>query len=204
MTREEMAEDVAYVRNLAEEGRNAPLVGGAYLAFFGALLAICYVAHWLFLTGRVGKVSQVGFVWLAYGVVAVIGVLIINGWVKRKPGASSITNRVGGTLWGYVGLVLFTVVVGAMAHTFIAGDYNAPNTIMAAGFGLYAVALGTTATMSEQKWLRGFALLSAAASLLLWAYIDTPWTYLLSATASVVVLFIPGVIMMRREPAAVA
>jgi hypothetical protein len=51
MTRDEMLADLAYARTLAEEGRQAPLVGGAYLIFFGVLIALCYLIQWAALTG---------------------------------------------------------------------------------------------------------------------------------------------------------
>ena len=45
MTREEMLADLAYARTLAEEGRHAPLLGGPYLLFWGALNAVAFAAQ---------------------------------------------------------------------------------------------------------------------------------------------------------------
>jgi hypothetical protein len=45
MTRDEMLADLAYARTLAEEGRHAPLLGGAYLVFWGLLNAAAFAAQ---------------------------------------------------------------------------------------------------------------------------------------------------------------
>jgi len=51
MTRDQAAEDLAYVRTVAEEGQQAPLIGGVYLVLFGVLLSVGYVLHWSLLSG---------------------------------------------------------------------------------------------------------------------------------------------------------
>ncbi len=60
MTRDEMLADLAYARTLAEEGRNAPLLGGAYLLFWGALNSIAFFAHWAVIEDLFG-VGNSGF-----------------------------------------------------------------------------------------------------------------------------------------------
>jgi hypothetical protein len=48
------SEDIKYVRQLAESGAHAPLLGGRFMVWWGALLAIAYTAHHLALNGLIG------------------------------------------------------------------------------------------------------------------------------------------------------
>ena len=47
-------DDLAYVRQLAESGVRAPLIGGRFMAWWGIALTVAYVLHHLALTGRIG------------------------------------------------------------------------------------------------------------------------------------------------------
>lgn len=202
MTREELLDDLAYARTLAEEGRQAPLIGGGFLVLFGVLLTIAYTLHWAAASGAAGAGGRqmVGMIWLSFSVLAGLGVVVLRGRTRQLPGAMSVANRVDRHVWQGVALAILTVVAGTILRAITGGDATAPNAIMAVGFGLYGVALYSTAAISEQSWLRGFAFLAWLASGAMWFYLDTPWTYLLAAGASLLVLVIPGVAMIRREP----
>jgi hypothetical protein len=205
MTKEELVEDLAYVRTLAEEGRHAPLIGGSFLILFGTLLAIGYFAQWAALTSLFGHAPAAvyGYIWMAYGVLAFVGFFVLVRHVRAMPGRASVSNRVDSALWRASGLAITTVVVGCITRMIIAGDDYAPNAIMAAAFGFFGLALGVSATISGQGWLRGFSLLAFATSAVLWTFINEPWAYLLASVASVVVLLLPGVILVRRQPSAI-
>jgi hypothetical protein len=205
MTKEELAEDLAYVRTLAEEGRHAPLIGGSFLVMFGTLLAVGYFAQWAALTSLFGPApsSIYGYIWLAYGVLALAGFFVLVQRVRAMPGRASVSNRVDQTVWRLSGMAITTVVVGCIGRMFLQDDYQAPNAIMAAAFAFFGMALGVTATISAQGWLRWFSLLAFATSAVLWIFTNEPWAYLLAAIASVIVLLLPGVILVRREPSTV-
>jgi hypothetical protein len=202
MTKDELVEDLAYVRALAEEGRHAPLIGGGFLVFFGVSLAIAYSLQWALLSDVFGQTDGIAyaFLWGGYGVVAALGGLLLRPRVRTLPGAASIVNRVDRAVWQCVSLAILVIVAGCIARMIIAHDDYAPNAIMASAFSLYGVALGVTATISNQSWLRIFAWLSFAASAALWLFMNETWTYLLAAGASVAVLILPGVMMIRRQP----
>jgi len=202
VTREELLQDLAYARALAEEGHRAPLVGGAYLVLFGVLLAIAYSAQYAAMTGTISIVNS-GVIWLAFGAGALIGTLALRGRTKAMPGKSSISNRADRTVWHGVAWAIGFVVLGAIARGIATDDYAATNAIMAAGFGLYGVALYSTATLSGHMWLRVFAWLSWSVSFTLWYFLGEAWAYLVAATGAVLVLLVPGVIMIRGEPSKV-
>jgi hypothetical protein len=205
MTRDQVAEDLAYVRTVAEEGQHAPLVGGVYLVFFGVLLTVAYLLHWSLLTGLIPSAdgNAFGYLWMAYGALAFIGVLLLRGRTRLKPGSTSMVNRVDRAVWWSVGFGIMAVVIGACGRMIVHDEELAPNMIMAAAFAMFCIALWVTATISQQGWLGWFAMLSFAASVGLWLNMNEPWAYLLAAGAGIVVLILPGVMMMRREPSTI-
>jgi hypothetical protein len=206
MTQEELAEDLAYVRRLAEEGRHAPLIGGGFLVFFGVLLAVAYTLQWALLVELFGRTDGrfFGFLWIGYGVCAVFGALFLRPKAGTVPGAASIVNRVDRAVWQGVAMAIWAVVIGCIGRMAMNGDFQAPNAIMAAAFALFGVALGVSATIAQQTWLRPFAWLAFAASIALWLFINEPWAYLLAAFACVVVLIVPGAVMIRRQRSSMA
>lgn len=199
MTREEMLSDLSYARTLAEEGRQAPLIGGSYLVLFGVLLAVAYVAQWAMLSGQL-PLSAAGWIWLSFGLLAFIGSFALRARVRRLPGASSIGNRADRAVWRGVSIAILVVVVGAIAQANVNGSFGATNMIMGAGFGLYGVALYVSAQIGGHRWLASFAYLSWLISGVLWAFMNEPWAYLVAAAGSVLVLLVPGVVSMRAEP----
>lgn len=198
MTREELLSDLSYARTLAEEGRQAPLIGGSYLVLFGVLLAAAYVAHWAVLTGQV--VMNPGWIWLSFGVLAFAGSMALRMRVRRMPGASAIGNRAERIVWRGVSIAILVVVFGAIVQANLFGQFTVINVIMAAGFGLYGVALYATAEIGGHRWLAAFAYLAWLISGVLWAFMNEPWAYLVAAGGVLAVLLIPGVISMRAEP----
>lgn len=202
MTREDVLQDVAYARALAEEGRRAPLIGGAYLILFGVLLTLAYLAHWAIWTGAwpVAEPTYVGFVWMGFGAFAAVGVAALRRRTKRMPGGASVSNQVDRYVWQAVSIGILVVVFATVPRSMLFNDHNAPNAIMAVGFCLYGLALHVTARMSDERWLSAFALLAWLASGLLFFFLNSPTSYLLAAAAAAAVLFAPGVMLMQREP----
>jgi drug/metabolite transporter (DMT)-like permease len=202
VTREDVLQDLAYARNLAEEGRHAPLIGGAFLVLFGALLAVAWTAHWAVWRGMFGPNvgGAVGFIWLAFGACAIIGAALVGAAVRRKPGGNAIGNRIDRTVWRATAWAILSVVVGTISAATFRGDHAAPNAIMAAAFGFYGVAMITTGSVSGQNWLGYFGAVAMVVGSVLWAFNDQAWSYLAAAGSALVVLVAPGLIMMRREP----
>lgn len=202
VTRDELLSDLAYARTLAEEGRQAPLIGGAYLVMFGVLLATAYTAHWCMLTGQL-PAGYAGLVWGGFGACAFIGSLALRGFVRSKPGAAAVGNRADRVVWSATAAAILAVVIGTVLRAILTDDYGATGAIMAAGFGLYGVPLYATGALSGHSWLKLFGVLAWIVSGVLWFYMNESWAYLIAAGGSVLVLLVPGVLMMRAEPSKV-
>lgn len=182
MSRDDLLDDLAYARALAEEGRHAPLIGGLIEGLWR---------------------GAVGFVWIGFAALSSIGVFVLRARVGAKPGGSAMANRVDARVWEGVAITIAVLAVSILTRAVLSGDFTLAGAIMASGFGLYGVPLFVTACISDQRWLRSIAVLSWITSAALWFFLAEPWAYLIASAACLVVLVGPGIVLMRREPAAI-
>lgn len=205
MSKDSVLEDLAYARALAEEGRQAPLLGGRYLVFWGSLNAAAFIAHWSALSGYLDALGEASFalVWGGYGVLAGIGMGVLGAQMKDKPGVSAIGVRAERAVWGGAQLALLAIVAGSISRLVLTNDTMAVNAILGAAFAIYAMAMFTVAALAQQSWMQRFAWLSGGVALALCLFANEPWAYLLAALASLIVLVWPGVILLRNEPRAI-
>ncbi|MDZ4691203.1 hypothetical protein [Terricaulis sp.] len=204
MTREEMLQDIAYARTLAEEGRNAPLLGGAYLLFWGVLNSLAFLAHWNVVEDHF-SVGNAGYaiVWMSYGTIAGVGMTLLRMRTREKPGLTTLGARAERAVWSGAGLALLAIIAGSIARMIISGDQTAPNAIFGAAFAIYGAALFAVSMMTDQAWLRAFAWLSISVAGTLCLFANESWAYLVAAIGSLLVLAWPGGILLKREPSAI-
>ena len=197
--------DLATIARVSEAARAAPLLGGRFLLFWGVLVGAAWAGQWAVLSGAAGlPVSSLGILWLAFGIIAGVGMVLLVRSVRRKPGQGTLGNRVGTAVWtgagfglfAYAGMVILAGLLGALAEPAI---YD---TILGVAFVLYAVAFLGTAASSGQAWLRLFAAVSFTGAGLVPFFLGEPVLYLISAVLVFVVAAVPGAILLAREPAA--
>lgn len=204
--KQDMAAELAYVRALAEEGRNAPLVGGAIYAVWGGLIGAASLmqyaaaAGWLALPGSLGWAPWVGAFAIGWALS-----LIVGARSARKPGAMTVGNCTASSAWLGVGLFisgLFLTLMIVHDNYAAAGlpPYFLFSLMFPVAFGLYGVAFLASATAARLDWLKWFAYASwgfAFASLFL---LGDSRQMLLAAAGSFVCALTPGLLLMRREP----
>jgi hypothetical protein len=205
MTREEMLQDIAYARTLAEEGRHAPLLGGAHLLFWGVLNAAAFASQWAILERLLpfARGASFAILWLSYGALAAIGMTLLRLRARGKPGLTTIGARAERALWTGAAIALMAVVIGSIIRMMMTGDTTAPNAILGAAFALYGAALFGTASLSEQTWLRAFAWLAVSVAGTLCLFADANWAYIVAAVGSLLALAWPGLVLLKREPSAI-
>lgn len=202
MSPRDLAEDLAYVRTIAEEGRQAPLLGGSFLTFWGVLNAAAWMAQWALLHDLLVANPDWHFaaLWSAYGVVAGIGTVLLGARVKGMPGRSAFGNRVEGAVWSGMGMGLGAVAVGAIGHMILSRNPPAVDVIVPSAFALYGVALMVTGTVSKERWLSAYAVASWGLSVILGVFLSSDWFYLAGAAGALTILLAPGLILLRKEP----
>ena len=204
MTHDQMQsirDDIAFMKALAEEGRRAPMVGGAFMAWAGAIFGTASVVAWAIHTRLLAlpQSSQL-WVWLGAMVIYLVVLRVLTTRTRRKPGAGAVSNRAIGVAWSSVGWSIFVIglALGAAAYRLqepaLMGLF--PAVIMA----LYGAAWGASAIFSGERWLWGVALGSFAAALAVAWFLADPVVFLIYAAAMFLLAFLPGLILARREP----
>ena len=202
MTRDD---DIAYVRNLAEEGRRTPLLSGPVLVAAAAIFGGASLAQWAIQTGvlDINPWAQLG-VWIGAGVLFGAALAMILGRMRRKPGYNSVANTAVGAAWSGIGFLIFAVWLGMVAMGLRTGDWGAMQLMPSLVFAAYGAAWTVAAAMSGQKWINAVALASYAGAVLLAAFVGEPSGYLVFLGLLIGVVLIPGLVLMRREPAEMA
>ncbi|MBC6981638.1 hypothetical protein [Caulobacter sp. 17J80-11] len=194
-------DDIAFMKAMAEEGRRAPLLGGAILANAGAIFAGASVANWAIGTGRLAVGPMGYFVVWGFAMVAfVVALVVLTRRVKRQPGASTPANRAFGTAWSAAGFAIFALWVALMVADWRLQTHLVwmlfPSMILA----LYGLGWSVSAAMSGQKWLNVVAIGAFVGAPALAWFAGEPEQYLAYAAALLLLAAVPGMLLMRKEP----
>lgn len=202
----DLAGEIAYVKTLAEEGRNAPLVGGVLYVIWGSVVGLAALLTYVEVAG-VLALPFAGTLWFW---IAALGV----GWAasftlgprtERKPGAMTVGNKTAGAAWFAIGVFISLFWVAAIAFQ---GHFRSAGIepkfvfglMFPVSFGLYGVAFYTTAVAARLDWMRGFAVAAWMFSIAALYFLGDAKQLLVGAAGSVVCALFPGVLLMRREP----
>lgn len=207
MLNSQIAEDLAEVRALAEQGRAAPLLSGGHFLGYGLLLCSAWAAHYAILKQigfGPGLGAWLGGLWAGFGISSALMNWALRRRLRGRPGRGSVGNRGDRAMWTGVSLALLAIVIGALLRMVVFHDFAAPNTILPAAFALYGAAMIGSASLSGEKLLMRFGAVAIGMGCVAGIIANLPEMYLLGACAALVVLAWPGILLMRREPAAAA
>jgi len=194
-------EDLRYVRQLAESGAHAPLLGGRFMAWWGILLTAAYISHHLALTGAIGDGKRIfAIVWIGFSVLGIIGQLVLARSMPAKAGAGSAGNRATRTVWLAAAAAIGSMVAGCMAA---AGAGAGPATfdwIVPVAFAVYACALVVTGSLARSRPTVVAGVGAGIMVGLFTALILSPDRYLVAAAGVALTVLLPGLVLLRAEP----
>jgi hypothetical protein len=83
--------DLDYLREIAESGQNAPLLGGRFLVWWGALTTLAYAGHYAIAAGIMGGGgSAYGWLWGTYMLLGLGGqFLLVRSMSPAKAGRAT-------------------------------------------------------------------------------------------------------------------
>lgn len=197
-------EDIAYIRAMAEEGRHAPLLSGPIMVAAAVIFGGASVAQWAIQSGvlDVTPWAQL-WVWVGAGGLFAVALSVLIGRAKRKPGFGSAGNTAVGVAWSGVGFAIFSIWLSMMAIGLTTGDWGPMRLMPSVVFAAYGTAWLVAAAMSGLKWMNLVALLSYAGAVAMGLVSLQPVGYLVFAALLVFVALLPGLALMRQEPAEV-
>ena len=197
------SDDIAYVRQLAESGAHAPLIGGRFTAWWGLLLTIAYTLHHFALRGDIGDGGIIfGIIWFGFGVLGLAGQVALARGMPAKPGAGSAGNRASRSVWTGAAFAIGSMVVGCAIAARTGAGPAAFDWIVPVAFAVYACCLIVTGSLSANRvsLVAGFGAVAMVG--LFTALILHPDRYLLAAAGVTLTVLLPGLLLMRTEPKA--
>lgn len=198
-----LREDLAFMRGLAEEGRNAPMIGGSMLAWAGLIFGAASLVFYAELSGAIDPPGS-GLVWLVAMILyAVIGTTIVVR-IRSQPGYMAPRNQATGAAWSSVGYAIFAIWIAFALASVRTGEEVIMFMFAPVILALYGLGWSVAASLSPKAWLKaaaGAAFVSAIATA--W-YAGEAEQFLVYAAALVLTALIPGLVLMRRARAAQA
>jgi hypothetical protein len=187
-------DDLAYLRMLAEEGRQGGERGGAMGVAAGVIFGACSVVQWAALAGYVGgAVSNIS--WIAGTLLFFVALIVI----KARMGEPAGRGRAINVAWQGVGWAIFTLFIALSVATWRTQSAIlvtfAPSIILA----LYGAAWSVAAAISGKGWVRLTAVGSFVGAVICAWFIAEPTQYLVYAAALLLLAALPGAILMRQE-----
>lgn len=196
-------DDLAYVRQLAESGARAPLIGGRFMAWWGLLVTIAWTAHHFAVQGAIGDGSTIfGIIWLSFGIAGITGQTVLARTMPAKPGAGSAGNRADRAVWAAGALAIVSMVVGVAVLAGNGAGYGVFDWIVPLAFAVYACALIVTGSLAGERIVVTAGYGAAAMVGLYTALILHPDRYLIAAGGAAATMLLPGLILLAREPKA--
>lgn len=205
MASQPSADEIAYIRQLAESGARAPLLGGRFTAWWGFLLVIAYIGQHLVLKGVLTPPNlMMAIIWFSFGILGAIGQMLLRSGVEEKPGAGSAGNLAVRAVWTAAALSILAMVIG----TGLISKGGSPLTpgphpwdfIVPVAFAVYACAQWVGGSLAGNPMLK----LAAAGAIvmvgLFTALSSWPDRYLLVAAGITFTTLIPGLLLVRAEP----
>lgn len=198
--------DLEFLRDVAASGQHAPSLSGRFFIWWGGLAAPALLAHWSILTGLVGiPMAYVGFVWMAYGLIGMAGSSLLGRSLRSKPGAGAINNRGEAAAWRGVTWMVAAYAIGAVLAMAVGrGHVVLFDTIPLVAFAGYGLSFHVSAQLGGARWMQGMAIIAWLASGAGLTLAGTSDLYLFAAGAVAVLAIIPGLVLLRGEPAAEA
>jgi len=201
MTKTDVHENIDYLKSLAEQGANTPLLGGRIGLMWTVLLVPTLFIHGLALTGKISiSESMIGGVWMLFGIAGGVLTFLLGRSLDKKPGAGSIGNKIESIVWPTQTLLIF----GFAISTVLAVNLNnAPtmliHTIMPFAFALGSISLVLLGRITQKIYMFLAGLASAVFMILTMVFVTQPTVYFLSAFGVLLTGVLPSIIQLRNE-----
>ncbi|WOR14799.1 hypothetical protein RYZ27_13540 [Hyphomonas sp. FCG-A18] len=203
MNNPSLTDDLAYVRDLAEAGQQSPLLGGRFLVWWGGLMTLAYAGHYLIVSDvlKVGDAAY-GILWSVFGVVGLVGYFtLVKTMPADKPGQSSATNKVEASVWMIAGFSLFAYFITLTIKAFLGGDATAGFMgSLPLVFTAYAIGLFTSGAIARNTVLKAAGYGALGMIVVSTLFSDTLFIWAVAALGAFLTAFLPGLLMLMREP----
>jgi len=201
MTESEVLADIGYLKSVAEEGRNTPLLGGRIGLMWTALLVPCLFLHGLTAMG-VGPIPipYIGALWMGFGVTGGVLTFVLSRGLDKKPGANSMANKIESVMWPLTAMLIFAYAIALALGAALTGvDPVMFNTIMPLAFALSAINLGLLGALTRRSYFTVCAFMAALAMIACALLVHRPEVYFVAAGGVLLTGVMPNLLQLRDE-----
>ncbi len=196
-------QDLARLRAIAEEGRNAPLLGGWHMILWGVAIALALLINWAVIEQFLRWPGQaIAITWFAIVLAAWAGSVLLGRSQASRGGAATVGNRVERAVWVTAGAFLAVLATALFVRAALRGDPSGWAwfaVMQPVTFGVYAVALNASAVAGNSKAGRPFVLLSLVLAAVTALLIGEPEQYLVASAGVALVLIAHGIRQLGGE-----
>lgn len=196
-----LKDDIAFMRALAQEGSTVPLLFGGNMVAAGLIFGAGSIGHWLIESGTLIVPAWAYLVnWLGAGALFAVVCSVMIRRSRSRPGFSAGVNKATGSAWSGVGFAIFAMWLGIMAYGYRTQDWEVMNIFPVIIFGLYGAAWLVAGDMTGKGWIKLVALGSFAGAVLMGFLSGTDHQMLGYAACLFLLAVAPGLVLMRQEP----
>ena len=184
------AEDLAFLRDLAEAARNTPFRGGDYLIAAGGWFALASLVVWLGAQGVLGPSRSLAY--FAFPICGLGFAGTVAYLMRRDRGrVETAANRALGMAWAAIGWSILAFCTGAAVMAY-RGQPFALNTITMFVVSVYGIGWALAATITRQGWMSVTAFFTFLTVPVFGALVGSGQEFLAYAITLVLIAVIPG------------
>ncbi len=200
MTRDQIAEDLTFARNIAAEGAATPLIGGPIGLMWGVLISMTLIVQWAILAKVIAvPATSLYYLWIAFSVSGGLGSMIIGRKIETADGAHSTANRVEKYVWIMFSAMMAALFAGAVLNIALAGGGSGLfGIIVISGFAGMGLAYGVVGLISGTAWIMITSIANFIASIVCFVVSGDVKLYLIGGIAVIFTVIIPSLISMKR------
>jgi hypothetical protein len=192
---QDVHDDIAFMRALAEDGRAGPLFGGSILFAGGFLFGLTSLTVWAALRGLIPGGQNIHILWFIAALLFFVALFFLKSRIPARGGSS----RSAGQAWSALGWASSAIIVSLLVMGFRSRDPLLGEAIAPVMLGIYGAGWAVASMMTQQRWLMGVALGAFAMALTIaWFATDMALVYLLYGIGLLLLGALPGLILMRQ------
>jgi hypothetical protein len=203
-TRDETT-DIAWMRNLAEEGARAPMRGASILMAAGVIYGSASLVHWAIISQVLTvPLAALNLLWLVATGLFLIVVVTVSLRSRADAGVRTTAGRGAGAAWSAVGWGIFALCTSLAVMASRGGEEGVglllgvlPSVIMT----FYGLGWSVTATMQKSRMLWVLAVAAFVSAPVLAVMVGTTGQYLAYAGCLFALMALPGLLLMRAAKA---
>ena len=198
-----LRDDVAFMRDLADQGRNAPLLGGSISVAAGLSFGLASLATYAVLPRWVELPYQsIGWIWIAASVPFAVVLITVSRRTNADPNGRTAANQANGSAWTAAGFAVFALFGAFILGSARTGEWIIMALLPPVILALYGAAWAVAGAMTGNAWIKGVASGTMVLAVACGWLAGSAEQYLVYALALLLFAAVPGAVLARQARSA--